>query len=56
MAKEKMNFKTFVDTCVYKHFQMNKCVNEKNKGYRLIGSCSEKDCPIYKKEEIAIEE
>lgn len=32
--------------CKYKTYQDKKCVNEKNKNFRLISSCQKEFCPL----------
>jgi len=41
-------FEAFQKDCKFRTFQANKCVNEKNKDFRLVNSCVEKLCPIFK--------
>ena len=48
MAKEKLEFKEIVKTCIYKAYQDNKCVNADNKETRKVGSCQEALCPLLK--------
>lgn len=53
MAKEKVEFAEFKKSCKYRTYQDQKCVNEKNKEYRKIGSCKEELCPLKGKPETA---
>ena len=48
MAKEKIEFKDFKKECGSRTYQDNKCANEKNKKYRMVDSCQEDLCPIFK--------
>jgi hypothetical protein len=40
------NFEETKKTCKFRTYQDNKCVNDKNKVYRKIQSCQEKNCPL----------
>ena len=54
MAKKSMEFTDFEKDCKFKTYQDNKCVNEKNKSLRLVGSCQEALCPIFKDPEAGV--
>ena len=46
MAKPNLKFEDVKKNCKFKAHQDNKCVNEKNKYYRLVHSCLEEHCPL----------
>ena len=54
MAKKSMEFTDFKKDCRFKTYQDNKCVNEKNKLFRLVESCQEALCPIFKDPEAGV--
>lgn len=53
MAKKQMEFTDFKKDCSSRTYQDNKCVNEKNKSYRMVDGCQEKACPTFKSSEVA---
>jgi len=52
MAEKKTEFDEFKKTCKYRTYQDQKCVNEKSKRYRMVGSCQEENCPLKGKPEV----
>ena len=53
MAKKQMEFTDFKKGCSSRTYQDNKCVNEKNKSYRMVDGCQEQVCPTFKNSENA---
>ena len=53
MAKKQMEFADFKKDCSSRTYQDNKCVDEKNKSYRMVDGCQEQVCPTFKNSENA---
>ena len=47
--KPSKEFEEFQKQCKFKTYWDSKCVNEQNKAFRKVGSCSVKLCPLFKK-------
>jgi len=46
MKDKGIKFKDIEKNCKFKTYQDAKCVNEKSRFFRLVGSCQEVNCPL----------